>query len=536
MKPMDTDDSAGVIAPGAEDVDTNAIDQPPAAGVETVEQAGRLEQAEQAVQDLPLPQLPEDAPPIEPPEFVLSRRISEDGPGATTVPAGLPGLGGQGAQEPQDILSGAATEPDELLDTAGPVLGEAGAPVLDATRAAMGSAAGAADGAAPMAAPTGAASSAAAPSLPGDPTGALLSGEALPALPGVDLLFEPIRELLSSFGTGVMGALDPTAIMSQSSKIIEAAMQVGRGGMSSVEQLWESQAARNAQAAGQEANNTGAETSQRGVDISELTQHAAAVVQQGNAQLTTIASSFATQASALAPVIMTPPAQTALIASATEHLGQAVGVTNSTRGDLAGKTAELNGLVQHLLGNGAGPQPQEVAQAMAQNVGQPMAAQAQDAGSSLSELQSSSNTDTDPSSTTTAGFPGSSTGSPGTGAPGGPGSAPGSPGLPSSPPAPGAPGAPLGAGMRPPTGLSGMPAAGPGAASASTGSGFMGSPAAAGAGQRNTEEEHARNVETYQSPTGTDDLTGPLGESTPEVIGAVHSDESEGNDYNQDQF
>lgn len=529
---MDTNDSAGVIAPGAEDAD-----QQPTTGAETVEQAGQLEQAEQAVQDLPLPQLPEDELPIEPPEFVLARKISEDGPGAATAPAGLSGLGGQGAHEPQDILSGAVTEPNEVLGAAGPVLGEAGAPVLDAARSAMGSAPGVADGVAPVGAATGAAPSAAAPSMPSDPTGALLSGEALPALPGVDLLFEPIRELLSSFGTGVMGALDPTAIMNQSSKVIEAAMQVGRGGMSSVEQLWESQAARNAQAAGQEANNTGADTSRRGVDISELTQRAAAVVQQGNAQLTTIASSFATQASALAPVIMTPPAQTALIASATEHLGQAVGVSNSTRGELAGKTAELNGLVQHLLGNGAGPPPQEVAQAMAQNIGQPMAGQAQDAGSSISELQSSSDTDTDSSSTTTAGFPGSPTGSPGlgSGAPGGPGSAPGSPGAPSSPPAPGAPGAPLGAGMRPPTGLPGMPA-GPGTAPAGTGSGLMGSPAAAGAGQRNTEEEHARSVETYQSPTGTDDLTGPLGESTPEVIGAVPSDESEGNDYNQDQF
>jgi hypothetical protein len=62
-----------------------------------------------------------------------------------------------------------------------------------------------------------------------------------------------------------------------------------------------------------------------------------------------------------------------------------------------------------------------------------------------------------------------------------------------------------------------------------------GSPAAAG--QRGSDdEERSRNVEPYQSRTGNDDLTGPLGESTPDVIGATHSDEMVSSDYEQDQF
>lgn len=531
MKPLDSG-FPGVIAP---ETDTTAAAEHAAA-----EQAVTTEPpTSTAIQDLPLPQLPEDLPPIEPPEFVLARKISEDTPATGTVPAGLPGLSAAGTPDPQDILSGAATGAAALLGDAHEALDQAAAPVIDAAQGVLGHAqneVGPALGAAPAATATaaGPAAAAAAPTLPDDPVGALLSGAGLAALPGVDALFKPILDLLSSFGTGVIGALDPTAILSQSSKIIEAAMQVGRGSMATVDQLWQSQAARNAQIAGQEANNTGLETSQRGIDISELTQRAAAVVQQGNAQLTRIASSFATQAAALAPVIMTPPAQTALIASATQHLGEAVGVVNVTRGDLAGKTAELNGVVHQLLGSGAGPQPAEVAQAVAQNIGQPMLSQAEDAATTVAGLESPLSTGTP--STTAAGLntPGTP-GSPSFGAPGSPGSPsiPGLPSAPATPGVPGLPGTPMPGGMRP--GLPGMPGA-LNTTPAGTSTGFMGSPAAAGAGQRNNEEEHSRNVESYQSVIGNDDLTGPLGESTPEVIGATHTDESDGFDYNQDQF
>ena len=51
--------------------------------------------------------------------------------------------------------------------------------------------------------------------------------------------------------------------------------------------------------------------------------------------------------------------------------------------------------------------------------------------------------------------------------------------------------------------------------------------------QRSNDEEHGRTVQPYQSRTGNDDLTGPLGESTPEVIGAVHEDER---DADEDRF
>lgn len=536
MKPLDTTASAGLIAPELQQA-------APAVPVNTPETAAPAVAPDPAaaIQDVPLAQLPAGEQPVDAPEFVLSKRISDDAAQTGVPAAGLPGLSGTGgeAADAQGILSGAA---DEASAQAGELLGvvnEAAAPVLEAAEGVLGqvlntAAGGGAPAGAGAAAAAGATPAAAAPALPADPVGALLGGAALPALPGIDVLFQPIRDLLSSFGTGVIGALDPTAILSRSSQIIEVAMGVGKSSLTAMGQVWESDAAQTAQTAGQEANNSGLQTSQRGIDIAALTQAAAAVVQQGNAQLGTIATSFLGQAVALAPVVMTPPAQTALIASATEHLGQAVIVANATRGDLAGKTAELGGMVQNLLGVD-GQKAAEAAQSVAQSVGEPIMQQAQSMASDTSALESALGSGDDPAATTLAGLnsgsPGTTPGSPGlgTGSPGlstgSPGGTPGTPGSPSLPGVPGASQTPLTGVVRPGLPVTGMPSAATTPASSS----FMGSPGGA-AGQRNNDDEHSRTVDPYRSPTGNDDLTGPLGESTPEVIGAVDADEDAGYD------
>lgn len=552
MKPLDT----GVIAP-EEHAMAHAADQNVAIGQQAV--LDSVQNAPQAVLDVSLPQLPEDLPPIEPPEFVLAKKISDDQHNAmgTGLP-GMPGLSGAPMADANGI-SGVPSDVSALLGDTGTAIQQAAAPlaqgVLDQAQGVLNGALGsspssvaAAVSQAQAAIPTS------LPALPADPVGALMQGVAVPALPGVDLLMQPILSLLNSFGSGVIGALDPTAILSQSSKVIDMAMSVGKGSMTTVEQLWQSQAARNAQAASAKANVEGQETSQRGIDISELTQRAAAVVQQGNAQLLGIASSFATQATAMAPVILTPPAQATLMASATEHLGQAVGVVNATRGDLAGKTGELGSMVQQLVAPGGGPAPQEVAQALAQNVGQPILEQAQSTASdtmtkaagvdsSLTGTPSS----TTPSSVHNSGTPSSTNSGLGTGVPsslsrsGSPGTSarPGTTGIPSSPKLTAVPGTSL-PGGRPISGLPGTTfgpgtTGAPSTTTAGAGNSFMGGPAAAGA-QRGDDDEHSRTVQPYQSAAGNDDLTGPLGESTPDVIGATHSDEIISSDYEQDQF
>ncbi|HLS79513.1 MAG TPA: hypothetical protein VK083_22255 [Nocardia sp.] len=506
--------------------------------------------ADQALIDLPLPQLPADLPPIEAPEFILSRRESDDAGAPGAVPAGLPGLGG-GSADPQDILGGLRAEGDAFLESTGisHALQQADASV----QGVLGQAGAAAQGLAAQA--TQAASAAAQqlpqlPALPADPVGALMQGLQIPALPGVDVLFQPILELLQSFGTGVLGALDPTAILSQSSQMIEVAMQMAKGSMSTVEQSWEGESSRQAQIAGQEANAQGQDASQRGFGVSALTQAAAAVVQQGNAQLVGIASTFAAQATALAPVILTPPGQATLLATATEHLGQAVAVVNTTRGDLAGKTAQLNGVVGQLLGESGLPAPDEVVQAAAKNIGEPLLSQAESLATQAASANpltgnSGLNTSTTPASslnTSAASTPSSgllgSLGRPGGGLSGSGGGGGGFSGVPTTgSPSTGAPGSSLpGAGSLGTVPASAVPAgAGTSTTPAGT-SGFMGSGAGAAGRGQNDESEHSRNVDPYRSLTGNDDLTGPLGESTPEVIGATHADELLSSSYEQDQF
>ncbi|WP_280373948.1 hypothetical protein, partial [Nocardia wallacei] len=407
----------------------------------------------------------------------------------------------------------------------------------------LGGAAAAVQQAAAPAAASATPAVAAAPgaALPADPAAALLSGAALPALPGVDLLFKPFQELLSSFGTGVLGALNPATLLSQSSQVIQSAMQVGQGALKSVDQVWQGQAARNAQAAGQQTQAHGEDAAQRGFDISKLTEEAAGVVQRGNVQLTAVVNSLAAQASALAPVIFTPPAQATLIGIATEHLGQAVTIVNATRGELAGYTGQLSGVVQQILGTGGGPNPAEVAQSVAQNIGQPIMEQAQQlvSGTGADTMAAGfgdSATGAGSASTHSSSFGGNGAhaGSGGGFGSGAGGSVGGLGAVGSAKPA--VPGASVPGGTRP-GGIPGLPFGPglPGAAGQGMSSGFMGAPAAAAAGNRNNEDEHGRTVQPYQSPTGNTDLTGPLGETTPEVIGQTHHDEII-NDYEMDQL
>ncbi|WP_227981751.1 hypothetical protein [Nocardia spumae] len=501
--------------------------------------------------DLSMPQLPPDTPPAQAPAFTTARKEYDDGSHALGAPH-LPG-GGSGAPDPSeahgvvgDALSPLLGAGHGAIDQAAGVLGGvAGAPtVLDGAHAALNqapAALGGATGAVQQAAAAAPVTGVLPANMPADPVAALMSGMALPAIPGIDMLFKPFLDLLSSFGTGVMGSLNPADLLSQSSQVIQSAMQVGMGAMKSVEQVWQGKSANSAQTAGQQAQAHGEDASQRGFDISKLTEEAAAVVQRGNVQLTAVAESFAAQASALAPLIFTPPAQGVLMTTATEHLGQAVTIVNATRGELGGYTGQLSNVVNQLVGAN-GPNAADVAQSVAQNVGQPIMEQAQGLLSGGADTQAAGLGDlgsglSGTASTHASGFGGGNGAHPGsmTGAGGGLGGLLGNtasgggtaakPGIGSSVPGrpAGVPGMPFGPGM---PGTPGQ---------ATPGSGFMGGGGPAAAGGRNSDEERGRTVQNYQSATGNTDLTGPLGESAPEVIGQTHSDEII-SEYENDQL
>ncbi|MEU4646726.1 hypothetical protein [Nocardia fluminea] len=541
MKPLSSD--AGVITP-----DTAMA----AADAATASVMGAVPLEAQAILDVPLMQLPEDVTADEEAVFTLAQKITDEAQNTSMSPAGLGGLGGLGTGvEPQDILSGVADDASSALSGLQGTVAQVAAPASAAALTAFDQAESALTGAsgAGASSTSGASTSAAATTLTEDPVAALMSGLSLPALPGIETLFQPFLDLLSSFGTGVFGSLDPTSILSNSSAVIEQAMTLAQGGVKTVQQVWEGQSADAATAASQQAQTQGQDTSQRGIDISALTQQAAAVVQTGNAQLTTIATTFAAQATALAPTIMLPPTQATLIGLATSHLGEAVSVVNVTRGQLMGYTGELSGVVGQLASQSGLPSPEEVLSAASENIGEPLLTQAEEAltggGDSATTAASTTAGTTTPGSTSpssvgtggSGGGSGAALGALGTargGAGGAGGSTGGTPsaGTPKSTAA--VPGAAVPASGRPISTVMGSgttTAAGTGGTSGMMG----GAGAGAGAGRGNNEEEHGRTVQPYQSRTGNDDLTGPLGESTPDVIGAVHEDEREA-DVTADRF
>ncbi|WP_316575340.1 hypothetical protein [Nocardia canadensis] len=546
MKPLSTGD-AGVITPDTALATADAATQS-ALGAVPVDYS-----AAQAILDVPLMQLPEDLEADTEPVFTLAQKITEDAQNAAVSPAGLAGLSGLGtggAVDAQDILSGISSDASAALSGAQTAVNQVAGPALATAQTAFDQAKSALTGAAgggTAASTTNSTSSAAATTLTEDPVSALLNGVSIPALPGIDSLFEPILQLLSSFGTGVFGSLDPTTLLSNSSSLIESAMSVAQGGLKTVQQLWEGEASDAATTASQQAQTEGQETSQRGFDISALTEQAAAVVQSGNAQLSAIATTFAAQATALAPTIMLPPTQATLIGLATEHLGSAVTVVNTTRGELAGYTGQLSGVVQNLVAQSGLPSPEEVLSAASENIAEPLLTQAEEALSGTTDDSTTAasttqgGTTTTPGSTTTAGLStggsggstGGALGALGTARGGSGGSTGGTPSAGTPKATTAVPGSAMPAGRVLSTAL-GNTGLGTTTTAGTSGSGFMGGGGAAGAGGKgNNDEEHGRTVQPYQSRTGNDDLTGPLGESTPEVIGAVHEDER---DADEDRF
>lgn len=166
----------------------------------------------------------------------------------------------------------------------------------------------------------------------------------LPPLPGIDQLLQPVADLASAIGTGAFGGFDPTALLRQSSSVIDTALSMGVSGLRALDGAWDGSAALAAQSQGEQVRITGEQLSERGNAIASVTQDAAATVSRGNAQLVAVAESFAATAVAAAPVALTPPGQTMLLAAAADHLQRALSVVAATRAELAGHQSAMAAL------------------------------------------------------------------------------------------------------------------------------------------------------------------------------------------------
>ncbi|WP_433205111.1 hypothetical protein ACQP1G_17370 [Nocardia sp. CA-107356] len=226
---------------------------------------------------------------------------------------------------------------------------------------------------------------------PVDPVGVLMQGHALPGLPGADLLLKPFLDLLCSLGAGDSSALDLATILSKSSKVIDVEMKVGVDGEKTVDLTWLSKPVSGARTAWRNTNLRGEDTKDYSLDIFNVLEQAAAVVQTGNVRLTAIVRSFAVSMAAAAPTIMRPTTQAALIASATENLGLAVAVVNATHGELAGYMAQLDGVLQRIF-SASGSIPRQVTKPVGVDPGEVIRSMVED-GLQSSETTSISTAD-----------------------------------------------------------------------------------------------------------------------------------------------
>ncbi|QCQ90899.1 hypothetical protein [Rhodococcus sp. SGAir0479] len=212
--------------------------------------------------------------------------------------------------------------------------------------------------------------------------GALPALPQLPPLPGVDDLLRPISDLAAAFGTGTFGSLDPTALLRQSSSVLDTALSMGASGLRALDGVWDGGAATAAQEQGGRTQAAGEQLSVRGNEIAAVTQEAAGTVARGNAELVAVAESFVATAAAAAPVALTPPGQTMIIAAAADHLQRALSVVAETRAELAGHQAAMATLGTAIpvppapvpapgLAAGGGPSPITIAASLLEAVGRP---------------------------------------------------------------------------------------------------------------------------------------------------------------------
>lgn len=166
----------------------------------------------------------------------------------------------------------------------------------------------------------------------------------VPAVPGIDEMLRPLRDLGDLFGTGIVDALDPSAVLQQSSRMLDGAASLARTALHALPDSWAGAPAEAALDKGRQAQVSAVELSERGDEIGAVTRAATASVERGNVELGGIAQSFLAFATATAPVALTPPGQIALLTSAAEHVSAALAVVARTRGELLGYTTAMNAL------------------------------------------------------------------------------------------------------------------------------------------------------------------------------------------------
>lgn len=155
---------------------------------------------------------------------------------------------------------------------------------------------------------------------------------------------QPLYDLLSSFGSGVLGAGGASDGLRATSTNLDQIHELGRAGINAVNTAWDGQAVDAATAKALRVQNSSANLSDNGAEMATVLDQAAAYVETGQKELDGIVHSFLADVSALAPTLATPVGLTAVVSSAIDHIGQGLGVVGRVQDELSTQTAAIQGL------------------------------------------------------------------------------------------------------------------------------------------------------------------------------------------------
>ncbi|MFF2088377.1 NlpC/P60 family protein [Nocardia sp. NPDC058176] len=155
---------------------------------------------------------------------------------------------------------------------------------------------------------------------------------------------QPLYDLLSSFGSGVVGTGGASDGLRATSTNLDQIHQLGRSGINAVNAAWDGQAVDAATAKALRVQTSSATLSDNGTEMATVVDQAAAYVETGQKELDGIVNSFLTDVSKLAPTLGTPVGLTAVVSSAIDHIGQGLGVVGRVQDELGTQTAAIQEL------------------------------------------------------------------------------------------------------------------------------------------------------------------------------------------------
>ncbi|SNT45995.1 C40 family peptidase [Rhodococcoides kyotonense] len=160
----------------------------------------------------------------------------------------------------------------------------------------------------------------------------------------IDLLSKPIVDLLGAFGSGHIPTGGPADILRASSRTLDSVQRIGQSAVSDLASAWSGPAAAAAVELAGEAHISATRLADHGDDIAAIIDRACEKVEAGVVELQAIVQSFVSIALSAAPMLLTPPGQTMIIAAAIEHLERALAVVARVRAELAVHAGEMTAL------------------------------------------------------------------------------------------------------------------------------------------------------------------------------------------------